>query len=83
MRAIDPAAHVEQSLPPSHSATVVVVAYRMSTISLADEVVHLERGRVVDRGTHVDLLGRDAGYRHLVTAYARQAQERAAREVTP
>lgn len=64
-------------------ATVVVVAYRMSTISLADEVVHLERGRVVDRGTHVDLLGRDAGYRHLVTAYARQAQERAAREVTP
>ncbi len=36
--------------------TVVVVAYRKATISLADEVVFVERGRVVDRGTHTDLL---------------------------
>ena len=61
-------------------STVLVVAYRMSTIALADEVVHLDRGRVVDHGTHAELLARDAGYRHLVTAYARQAQERAERE---
>lgn len=64
----------------SGGATVVVIAYRMSTISLADEVVHLDRGRVVDHGTHAALLARDEGYRHLVMAYARQAEERAARE---
>jgi len=37
-------------------ATLVVVAYRKATIALADEVVHLEDGRIVDRGTHNELL---------------------------
>ncbi|MEX1906762.1 ABC transporter ATP-binding protein/permease [Janibacter sp. Y6] len=63
----------------SGGSTVLLVAYRLSTIALADEVVHLEGGRVVDRGTHAELLGRDASYAHLVTAYARQADERAER----
>lgn len=58
--------------------TVVVVASRPATIALADEVVHLEHGRVVDRGTAAELAERDEGYRELVTAYARAARERAA-----
>jgi len=57
--------------------TVVVVAYRPATIALADEVVHLERGRVVDRGPADEVAARDAGYRELVTAYARAAHDRA------
>ncbi|WP_205708366.1 ABC transporter ATP-binding protein [Kineococcus siccus] len=57
--------------------TVVVVAYRPATIALADEVVHLERGRVVDRGPAAEVAARDAGYRDLVTAYARAAKDRA------
>ena len=56
--------------------TVVVVAYRPATIALADEVVHLEAGRVVDRGAPELLLERDPGYADLVTAYARAAAER-------
>ncbi len=59
--------------------TVLLVAYRMSSVLLADEVVHLDQGRVVDRGTHTELLARDAGYRDLATAYERQAMARAAR----
>ena len=39
-------------------ATLVVVAYRKATIALADEVVHLQGGRIVDRGTHAELLAR-------------------------
>jgi ATP-binding cassette subfamily B protein len=50
-------------------ATLVVVAYRKATIALADEVVHLEGGRVVDRGTHAELLARSPGYARLVNAY--------------
>lgn len=50
-------------------ATLVVVAYRKATIALADEVVHLEGGRVVDRGTHAELLARSASYARLVNAY--------------
>jgi len=49
--------------------TLVVVAYRKATIALADEVVHLEDGRVADRGTHADLLERSPAYAHLVNAY--------------
>ena len=59
-------------------ATVLVVAHRMATILLADEIVHLDGGRVVGRGTHAELLDRDPGYRELVTAYSRDAAERAA-----
>jgi ABC-type multidrug transport system fused ATPase/permease subunit len=49
--------------------TLVVVAYRKATIGLADEVVHLADGRVVDRGTHEELLRRSADYAELVNAY--------------
>jgi ABC-type multidrug transport system fused ATPase/permease subunit len=51
--------------------TVVVIAYRKVTISLADEVVLLAGGRVAERGTHADLLQRSAVYRDLVDAYDR------------
>ncbi len=61
----------------AQAPTVVVVAYRPATIALADEVVHLEGGALVDRGSPADLAERDPGYRELVTAYARAAAERA------
>jgi len=59
-------------------STVVVVAYRRATIALADEVVYVEEGRVLDRGTHSELIGRCEGYRRLVTAYERDEAERRA-----
>jgi ATP-binding cassette subfamily B protein len=58
-------------------ATVVVVAYRRATIALADEVVWIEHGRVVDRGTHEELIGRTPGYAMLVNAYDDEAERRA------
>lgn len=79
--AVDPT--VEQAIlaalgAGSDAMTVVVIAYRMSTIVLADQVVYLDQGRVIDRGTHEQLLDRSPGYYALVTAYAREAAERAA-----
>ncbi|WP_309648640.1 ABC transporter ATP-binding protein [Nocardioides sp.] len=50
-------------------STLVVVAYRKATIGLADEVLHLEGGRIADRGTHAELLARNPSYAHLVNAY--------------
>jgi ABC-type multidrug transport system fused ATPase/permease subunit len=60
------------------SPTVLLVAYRMSSVLLADEVVHIDGGRVVDRGTHDELLARDPGYRALATAYEQETARRAA-----
>ncbi len=48
---------------------MLVVAYRKATIALADEVVYLRDGRVVDQGTHAELLTRSPGYADLVNAY--------------
>jgi ABC-type multidrug transport system fused ATPase/permease subunit len=55
-------------------STLVVVAYRKATIALADEVVHLEDGRIVDRGTHRELLARSASYARLVNAYEQHTE---------
>lgn len=57
--------------------TVIVIAYRMATITLADEVIYLEHGRVLGRGSHTELMARLPGYRALVTAYERDAADRA------
>ncbi|MGY1803947.1 ABC transporter ATP-binding protein [Blastococcus sp. SYSU D00922] len=51
-------------------STVVVIAYRQATISLADEVVWLEHGQVLARGTHEQLLDEVPGYAALVRAYS-------------
>jgi ABC-type multidrug transport system fused ATPase/permease subunit len=77
--AVDP--HVEARIleglrAAGADATVLVIAYRMATIALADEVVYLERGRVAGRGRHEDLMEAVEGYRRLVTAYERDAAER-------
>ncbi|OHV46426.1 ABC transporter permease [Parafrankia colletiae] len=59
------------------ASTVVIVAYRRSTVELADEVVFLANGRVAAQGTHAELLGRSPGYAELLTAYDSAAQARA------
>ncbi len=45
--------------------TTVVVAHRLSTIRHADEIVVMERGRIVERGTHDSLATRDGVYAKL------------------
>lgn len=49
--------------------TVLIVAYRRSSIVLADEVIYVEDGRVIDRGTHPLLYETLPAYRSLIDAY--------------
>jgi subfamily B ATP-binding cassette protein MsbA len=47
--------------------TTFVIAHRLSTITNADWIVVLEDGRVVEQGTHADLLARPGSlYRRMV-----------------
>ncbi|WP_188196566.1 ABC transporter ATP-binding protein [Nonomuraea sp. SYSU D8015] len=49
---------------------VLIVAHRLATVRDADEIVVLEQGRVVERGSHERLLGRTGTYHRLVEAGA-------------
>jgi subfamily B ATP-binding cassette protein MsbA len=55
--------------------TVFVIAHRLSTIVHATQILVLERGRVIERGTHAELLAQGGAYRRL---YEMQFRDRAA-----
>jgi ATP-binding cassette subfamily B protein len=70
---VDPSieADILAALRRELSTTLIVVAYRLSTITLADRVIFLEDGRVKGTGTHEELMVTMPGYRAIIQAYER------------
>lgn len=55
-------------------ATVIVVAQRVSTIVSADQILVVEDGRIVDRGTHSELLESSPTYQEIVSSQLTQEE---------
>lgn len=59
----DTEAAIQRSLERiSHSCTTLVIAHRLSTIVNADQIYVMDQGRIVESGTHTELLQRDGIY---------------------
>jgi ABC-type multidrug transport system fused ATPase/permease subunit len=58
-----------------HNRTTFVVASRLRTIKSADQIVVLDKGRIIERGTHETLLAAGGAYRRLYDAQLRDQEE--------
>ena len=58
--------------------SVIIVAHRLTSLMHADEILFLERGKIVERGSHKQLMASDTRYRQLYELQSRASSENVA-----
>ncbi|ADL52198.1 ABC transporter ATP-binding protein [Clostridium cellulovorans] len=72
---------VQESLERiTKNKTVIVIAHRLSTIKKADEIIVLDKGKIVGRGTHQELLEKSDLYRQLYKGQINEKADKNSRE---
>ncbi|GAA3075814.1 ABC transporter ATP-binding protein [Streptosporangium carneum] len=74
--ALDPAAEIETfnriTELTGHGTTVILISHQLALVARADRIYVLDAGRVVERGTHAELMEADGGY---AATYRLQAEQ--------
>ncbi len=55
--------------------TTFIIAHRLSTVHRADEIIVLDNGEIVERGTHQELLDHNGKYREIYELQLRPQEE--------
>jgi ATP-binding cassette subfamily B protein len=55
--------------------TTLIIAHRLSTIVHADQILVMEHGQIIERGTHLDLIAANGAYAQMWQMQKRQADE--------
>ncbi|WP_295867419.1 ABC transporter ATP-binding protein [uncultured Oscillibacter sp.] len=55
----------------THEKTVIMIAHRLKTVRRADQILVVDRGRIVQRGTHGELMAQEGIYRRFITGRER------------
>ena len=59
--------------PMRRSATVILIAHRITTLMNADQIIVMDQGRIVERGTHAQLLEQNGIYRRIYDLQMQQS----------
>jgi ATP-binding cassette, subfamily B, multidrug efflux pump len=59
----------------NRSRATVIISHRLSSLMHADEILFLEGGRILERGSHAELLARGGRYRQLFDLQMGAARE--------
>jgi ABC-type multidrug transport system fused ATPase/permease subunit len=74
---IDPATEqiIQETIPKlTKERTSIVIAHRLGTIKNADEILFMSKGKILESGSHEELIEQNGGYKKLYSAYLEQLE---------
>ena len=56
-----------ESLVKKKKITAIIIAHRLSTVKNADKIIFLNKGKIIESGTHEELLNKNGEYKQLMS----------------